>query len=372
MIRLMGVLVTVGVFTNCANLESFSDEDCMNCELWNGDNRIEASQIRNEVLRNIADVTGLILYMDPNSLGEETVSLSHGKTLREIVERDDRLFCEDVRFVDQRLLEAPSCGGVLLTPNLLATAAHCIQYNVVIENDEVVSCENIQVGFGYELSADGSMPSELPRNDVYTCKSVEIWDPQSPTSDIYADFALIRLDRDVDGFKSEDISLTFQRPPNGTNISTLGFPMNLPMKLSSGETVEKHFTEKFLELFQGTSLENDQLIRNHENYFSDLVHNKAEVFKGNSGGPMMVNSSGVLLGNVSTAGMVSFRDFYPNGQPYWSPSSEIELILDNEQQCIKVVDCTDDDVICKNHGGAVVYADYKEQLEALGIVGIDL
>lgn len=192
------------------------------------------------------------------------VGTSCGLTAQPWVEDMDsgERLCSDVRFRGQSTLAfgppewGGYCSGFLVAPDLIATAAHCVLF-------DVPDCSQMGFVFGYNANASGGgIPSSVPQTDVYHCASI------TPADD--ADWALVKLDRPVAG-----------RPPlhvrrsgavaNNTPLVIIGHPNGLPMKISPSGNV------------RATS---DPVAFSHN----------IDSFMGNSGCPVFERDSGVVEG----------------------------------------------------------------------------
>src|SRR5919106_5188121 len=93
----------------------------------------------------------------------------------------------------ERFREQPSgsfCSGVLVAPDVIATAGHCITWKVAVQD--------IRFVFGYRMR-DATTPELVISNrDIYHAIEVIAWRVDDTTG---ADWALIRLDRIVENHR---------------------------------------------------------------------------------------------------------------------------------------------------------------------------
>jgi S1-C subfamily serine protease len=172
-------------------------------------------------------------------------------------------FCSDSNLIDQGAKYSPGvfCSAVLITPQHILTAAHCIT--------ELGPNEVVKVAFDY-LENNQIYDS----SQIYQFSSKDILDTEWRRG-VY-DYALIRLDRPVENREPVAVNLS-ENPQEGDKIFALGFPYGLPMVFNSGTVLKQAFNKK-------------PEINNYTTIKADL-----DLFPGNSGGPTF-DEKGVLLG----------------------------------------------------------------------------
>ena len=224
-----------------------------------------------------------------------------------------------------------------------------------------------------DLSVPSSMsvPSSISSKDLYTCNKVEIWKPEVPGAEFYSDFALIRLNKTALDRKS--IPVDFSKPSESQEVSLLGYSELLPLKHSKGEIAKQMQTDEFLSYMRSTNGASDEQIENAEHFYSKVIPSKIDKFIGNSGGPLLQSSGAAIIGVDSIAspkGLAASTTTSPSGE-----QNEIFHTLEKgypsyyhyDGECIRVLDCDDDDVLCVLHTGAVSLLPYKERLIELGV-----
>lgn len=163
----------------------------------------------------------------------------------------------------EKFLKQPKvayCSGALIAPDMILTAGHCVS--------DSRECQSVRFVFDYKLENPQTiLKSVLPEN-TFRCaeiiKTIEIKNG--------ADFALIRLDRNVPD--REPLQLSDQEPNYHEPLMLIGHPAGLPTKFTLNGKVR--------------SLIADQ-------YFTASV----DAFSGNSGSAVFDQQTGLILGVLS-------------------------------------------------------------------------
>jgi S1-C subfamily serine protease len=127
--------------------------------------------------------------------------------------------CPSERFWQQP--SGSSCSGVLVAPDVVATAAHCIVGEPMPAYSYV---------FGYHMR-DATTPELIINNkDIYQAREVIAWQLDDNTG---SDWALLRLDRPVVGHRVARIrqSGTIKKEQA---VHAIGYPLGLPAKVVPG------------------------------------------------------------------------------------------------------------------------------------------
>ena len=133
--------------------------------------------------------------------------------------------CPDELFVDQPA--AAVCSGVLIDDDLVLTAGHCI--------DSRMPCDGYAYVFNYHLD-DPTHLAVIRDEDVYSCARVV--SQGSPLgSDYTPDFALVQLDRPVEGAHAPASIRPATPLSERESLAMIGFGSGLPAKIDSGGTV---------------------------------------------------------------------------------------------------------------------------------------
>jgi V8-like Glu-specific endopeptidase len=170
--------------------------------------------------------------------------------------------CPGEKFAEQPI--GAFCSGTLVGPDLIMTAGHCI-------TDEK-SCADARFVFGFNIDqAGGKARTTVPSKDVYTCKSIVKRALDKQPSGLFGtgiaiigallnkqsgpDFALIQLDRKVEGRKP--LPVNRGEAAKGDRIFVIGHPVGLPVKVAGNASVRdtsfKSFFLTDLDTFGGNS-----------------------------------------------------------------------------------------------------------------------
>jgi hypothetical protein len=144
--------------------------------------------------------------------------------------------CDGERFAAQTA--AAFCSGVLVAPNWVATARHCL---------EGVDGAKVRIVFGYVAGEDGSAPAQFPKEAVRA--------PAQVAEIAGSEWALVRLDRPVDIAPAP-----LRRAGHcalGAPLYLLGFPNGAPLKYADGATIRSDANKPVfkcdLDAFSGNS-----------------------------------------------------------------------------------------------------------------------
>jgi hypothetical protein len=137
--------------------------------------------------------------------------------------------CPGERFSEQPA--AASCSGVLVAPDVVATAGHCL----TVYPDGRPDCTQNRYVFGFGL-ASGTAPITLAADDVFNCSDVLGRIATPSDSPCHFDVVLLRLDRPV---KAASSYAAFRSKPveEGEGVVVIGFTAGLPVKIDEGARV---------------------------------------------------------------------------------------------------------------------------------------
>ena len=127
--------------------------------------------------------------------------------------------CEGEDYIDE--VKISFCSGVLIAPDTVATAAHCLAGKQL---------KDIRVVFGYTQRED--YPNVKPEQ-LYEITAASSGLPDSLSKDI----ALIRLNRPASG--CAPVKIADATPRAGSAVITAGHPLGMPQMLQSNGSITK-------------------------------------------------------------------------------------------------------------------------------------
>jgi uncharacterized protein (TIGR03382 family) len=145
---------------------------------------------------------------NPNDIGLPTTTLQAAFDV-----------CPDERFATQ--LAAGICSATLIAPDLVLTSGQCI---------DAAACSTTAFVFDYTMTSVTSRAT-ITSADVYPCSAVVVRERTAT-----ADYAIVRLDRDVTGRTPARVS-TGTTVPAGRKLLAAGYPSGLPLKLAANGSV---------------------------------------------------------------------------------------------------------------------------------------
>lgn len=157
----------------------------------------------------------------------------------ELLSESARAVCRSARFSDQ-VVGAYGTAS-LIGEDLVLTAGHLVPNGV---------CPEAAIVFGFKKTSALSDATYLRNEDIYRCKSVEIYS----YSKMHQDIAVMRLDRAVKGYKP--IEIRFGELTRGQKIWMAGYPSGLPLKITDSAQVlatNRYFLRSELDAFGGNS-----------------------------------------------------------------------------------------------------------------------
>lgn len=219
--------------------------------IYHGDSREEITQTSS--LGELAKATAILV--DSIRLLQSRNSISW--TIQATPLKQHFPLCQDEAFLEQTTLGF--CSGVLIAPNKVLTAGHC-----VTDKD---ACKNTKFIFGWNL--EKSQNKSLPDSEIYSCQNILA---QKNSRSKGLDYAIVELDRPVTGVTPVKLASEILHK-KGDSLLSLSYPLGLPLKKDMAKVLE------------------DIGERN-------IIKMEVDTFSGSSGSPLF-NAQGELVGILS-------------------------------------------------------------------------
>lgn len=189
--------------------------------IYGDDNRVETYEASKRDQKLATASAGMVEAKRLIDLGEYAI-------LPPSTIKDQLGLCEEERFIDQPI--SVICSAFLVAPKLMVTAGHCI--------DSQARCEEMNFIFDYKVNpVTKRADMAIPKSNVYRCKRViESELSMDEESGNIKDYALIELDRDVEGveplkYRTEGFI------KNKQSLVVIGHPSGLPQKVAGDANV---------------------------------------------------------------------------------------------------------------------------------------
>lgn len=188
------------------------------------DDRREAHEIDDpSAQRNADSVASLI------DIGNITDNGDGTSTIETVKFGDANNLCSNERFRDQPT--SPFCSGFLVSPDLLATAGHCINGNNLARTRFV---------FGFKMKPDGTANVVIPNEQIFLGVGIVAHELDQSG----ADFAVVKLERVVQG----RVPLSMRRTgkvSDQSGLYVIGHPSGLPLKYAAGAVVRENASDDY-------------------------------------------------------------------------------------------------------------------------------
>ena len=137
--------------------------------------------------------------------------------------------CQGESFRDQPI--GAFCSGFLVGPDIVATAGHCVDANNVT---------NARFVFGFRMTNATTAQTTIDNGQIYS--GAALLGRQLVQSG--ADWALVRLEREVTDHTIADVRRIWRIPDNEA-IHVIGHPVGLPIKVAGGANVRDNTPAAF-------------------------------------------------------------------------------------------------------------------------------
>jgi Trypsin-like peptidase domain len=144
--------------------------------------------------------------------------------------QEDYDLCDGESFASQPL--GCFCSGFLVAPDVIATAGHCVRSSITARKTRVI--------FGFHMLDRTRARTTFPKRDVYTGVALIAREED----DAGADWALVRLDRPVEGRRSLRVR-SAGKIADGRSVFVIGHPNGLPAKVAGGARVRDNRRRAF-------------------------------------------------------------------------------------------------------------------------------
>ena len=192
--------------------------------IYGVDDRQEAFEIENKRIREIShSVAGLVPAGRIRDNGDGTSEIL---TIRFA---DSHRLCSSERFGNQPT--APNCSGFLVAPDIIATAGHCV---------DNTSLPQVRFVFGFRMKTAAQAQSQIKNRDIYAGTGIIARELISNG----ADYALVRLDRPVQGRPILRLHRDGKIADNA-ELYVMGHPSGLPLKYAPGAAVRDNDPQDF-------------------------------------------------------------------------------------------------------------------------------
>jgi len=192
--------------------------------IYGPDDRLDEYQVTNPNLLAVGDSTVVIVpKSELINNGNGTFSLPT-ETYSEWYLSADPLgtgnpLCTDEPYRDQQTADVSVlCSGFLVAPDIISTTGHCLN-----------SCGELAFVFGFVMLDPVTPRVTIDESEIHYCSEVIHYQ----TGD--ADWALIRLDREVIGHNPLSVRTT-GKIPDDERLLVIGHPVALPRKYAGGAT----------------------------------------------------------------------------------------------------------------------------------------
>jgi len=222
-------------------------------------------------------LTNTGILVDDNNINKKTLLADRILSIfyKNPVNRD---VCEDLPFIKE--VAIGSCSGVLIKPNLVATAGHCVDKHIFDKTwffnyqngDDLVLKQGYKVqrivyrnlvliksGYSFERNSINRQRQQI---------GVGPLPPDMHDYTNYRDIALLELDNEVDGFLT--LNINFSPFFAGRKAISVGYPLGLPLKQNTNGSLKEMATPYYMTT-------------------------NIETLQGNSGGPLFDLETGDLI-----------------------------------------------------------------------------
>jgi V8-like Glu-specific endopeptidase len=227
---------------------------------YGNDDRQDLFSLTGEYLEDADSVVALFPHYQVQEMGEGKAALltvNYGEHCA---------LCPSEPFREQPI--GSFCSGVLVAPDVIATAGHCIFDEKTSTLEDITALRFV---FGYHMRDTATPELIISNSDIYSGAEVIAWQVDDYTG---SDWALIRLDRMVENHRIARIREQ-GTISDGQAVHIIGHPMGLPAKFAGNAYVR-------------------------DNRYRALFGSNLDAYPGNSGSPVFNSTTheveGILVG----------------------------------------------------------------------------
>jgi hypothetical protein len=192
--------------------------------IYGVDNRLDLFEVISPTLRQDSDsVVSLIRDTHLSDNGDGT------STLQTVSFRDSQRLCASERFGTQPV--AAFCTGVLIGPDLVATAGHCVK-----ESDMA----GVRFVFGFRMIDVTHAQTTIANTEIYATAAIV---GRTLTPDA-SDWCVVRLDRAVSNHRVAPIRRV-GKIADDQMVHVIGHPSGLPIKVAGDANVRSNSEQAF-------------------------------------------------------------------------------------------------------------------------------
>jgi V8-like Glu-specific endopeptidase len=188
--------------------------------IYGVDDRQDVKDVTNEAQLGLAEAGVALVEAQDLHQGTDGRWTLHTKSYQA-----EYNLCPQEKYASQPL--GCFCSGVLVAPDVIATAGHCVK--------DTAHLSHIRFVFGFRMLDKTKARTTFDSADVYEGR--ELIDGKLTTAG--TDWALVRLDRPVVG-RTPVMLRTAGKVPDNEPVFVIGHPCGLPQKLAGGARVRNN------------------------------------------------------------------------------------------------------------------------------------
>jgi V8-like Glu-specific endopeptidase len=129
------------------------------------------------------------------------------------------------------------CTGFKVGRRLIATAAHCITSRLACTGNRTEKSPGVSFVFGFRMSDPNARPAKgILKTNIYHC--VRIIGGSQNDKPGQADWRVVEVDREIDA-PEVSIASSGAHLRRGTELTVVGYPLGLPVKISDHAVVDR-------------------------------------------------------------------------------------------------------------------------------------